>query len=121
VHQAAGVRGVQGAGHLSHDRHRAGQVQAALTPQQGGQVGAVHVPHGDVEQPAGLVGVVDRDDVGVLDAGGDGGLAQEAAAKPSSAARSGRSTLSATLRPRLSCSARYTSPMPPRPMRASMR
>jgi hypothetical protein len=77
VDQAAGVGGVERAGHLGHDGQGPGRGQAALAPQQGRQVHPVDVAHGDVEQPAVLAGLVDRDDAGMVDAGRDPRLAQE--------------------------------------------
>ena len=77
VDQAAGVGGVQRAGHLGHDGQGPGRLQAALPPQQGRQVHPVDIPHGDVEQPAVLAGLEDRDDARMVDAGRDPRLAQE--------------------------------------------
>jgi hypothetical protein len=106
VDQPAGVRGVQRAGHLGHDRQGAGQVQAALPPQQGGQVEPFHVPHGDVELPVDLAGIVDRDHVGVVDAGGDHRLAQEAAAEALVGRQVGAEDLEGDLAAEAECSAR---------------
>jgi hypothetical protein len=77
VDQPTGVGGVQRAGHLGHDSQRQGRFQAAVALQQGGQVHPVDIAHGDVEQPALLAGLVDRDDARVVDAGRDPRLAQE--------------------------------------------
>jgi hypothetical protein len=45
------------------------------------ELGAVDVAHGDVQLAGDLAGVVDRDDVRVVDRGGEAGLAQEALAE----------------------------------------
>ena len=46
-----------------------------------GQVAAPHVAHRDVEQAVVLAGLVDRNDVGVIEGGGEPGLPHESLAK----------------------------------------
>ena len=71
-----GVR--QRLGRLSRDAERLVHGQAVLAPQALAQTLAAHVGHGEPELPAGLAGIVDAEDVGVLQAGGGGDLASEA-------------------------------------------
>jgi hypothetical protein len=79
--QAQRVRGVERGGDLPAGVDRAVGAQAALLAQHGGEVGAVDVLHRQVQQPVDLAGVVDRDDVRVLEGGGDPRLALEALAE----------------------------------------
>src|SRR5664280_1278310 len=66
VDDACGVSGIQGGGDLLDDGKRGfGRKVAALTD-QGSQVGALDVAHGQIEQTVCLARVVDRDDVWVL-------------------------------------------------------
>ncbi len=54
------------------------RLQSRFAAQQPLEIGALHVPHRDVQDAVGLARVVDRDDVRVVEAGGDLGLADEA-------------------------------------------
>ena len=81
VHQAAPVRRVQGVGHLGGDGDRAGGLEHAFAPQERLEVGALDVPHRDEQAPVGLPRLVDRDDVGVVEPGGEARLAQQALAE----------------------------------------
>ena len=78
MHQAAGVRGVEGLGNLVGDVRRAARLDPALLPQHGAQVGPLDEPHRDVEDLGVLVDGVHRDHVRMLDLGGDLRLAFEA-------------------------------------------
>ena len=73
--------GVERRGDLADDPERAPERQPPLLPDQRLQVGAVHEGHRDIEQAVLLAGVVDRDDVRVVERGGKPGLAQEAVAE----------------------------------------
>ena len=74
VDQVVVVGGVERARDLLEHEERATDAQAPLLPQERAQVGPVDVPHRDVEQTVGvaavdLAGVVDRDDVRVVEPG----------------------------------------------------
>ena len=125
VHDAGLVRGGEGGGHLAADpghlrrRERAGR--SAGRPGSGREVlhdeaGAALVVH-DVE---------DRHGVGVVQTGGDAGLAHGAMVRrrPRASGRRGRpgcSRLTATSRLSRSSQARHTCPMPPAPIRSISR
>ena len=83
--------------------------------EQGVQVDAVDEPHGDVEPAVDLADVVDRDDVGVVEACRGAGFAAEPLSKSGSLANWGSSVLIATTRSMVVSWARQTSPIPPRP------
>ena len=76
------VSGVEGFGDLCADGDRAGGLERALLLQQALEIRALDVAHGEVELPVGLAGVVDRDDVGMLERGSEARLDEEALAKP---------------------------------------
>ncbi len=80
VDEAARVGRVERARHLGEDPDRLPRLEPAV-PQPLLEVAALDVAHGDEEQLAGLTGFVDRDDVGVVDRGGELRLAQEALAE----------------------------------------
>jgi hypothetical protein len=63
VHQAAGVRRIQGLGHLRDDVDGPRGRQRTVALQQFGQVDTTHQRHVDVELAVDLAVVVDRDDV----------------------------------------------------------
>ncbi|GAA5020952.1 hypothetical protein GCM10025734_75670 [Kitasatospora paranensis] len=77
VDEFVGVRRVQRRGDLGGDPDGLAQRQRPLAVQQGPQVAAADVAHRDEEQAVGLPGLVDRDDVRVVDGGRDLGLAGE--------------------------------------------
>ncbi len=81
VDDPARVRGVERAGDLGDDVHRAAGVETAGGADERPQVRAVDVAHGDVERALVLARVVDRDHVGVIDRGGEAGLGHEALAE----------------------------------------
>jgi hypothetical protein len=81
VDQPERVGGVERRGDLAARVDRPVGPQAALLAQHGGEVRALDVLHREVEQPVDLAGVVDRDDVRVLERRGDPRLALEALAE----------------------------------------
>ena len=76
--QPGGMGGVQCRRCLRDQGDGAVRFQARLCSQEPLQIGALHVSHRDVEDAVGLARVVDRDDVRMVEAGGDLGLADEA-------------------------------------------
>jgi hypothetical protein len=77
VDQAVGVGVVQGGGHLPHQAHGLIDGKLRLGREPLPERAAPHVGH-DVEQtPAGLAGVVERQDVGMVERRGDPDLADE--------------------------------------------
>ncbi len=83
VDQVVGVGGVERGGHLGEDLVRLADRQRPPVVDEPAHVEAVDVAHGDVEDAVGVgVGLVDRDDVGVLDAGDRPGLQDEALPEP---------------------------------------
>ena len=91
---AVGV--AEGGGHLRGRCRSASSSGSWPSPEPDGP-GATRpdVGHDVVEQPAGLAGVVEREDVGMLQPGGDR-ISRRKRSGPSAAAISGWSTLSAT-------------------------
>ena len=75
--QALGVRGVQRRGRLRDDRDRTRRIQPGVGPQEALQVRSLDVPHRDVQHAVGLARVVDGDDVGMVETGGDARFADE--------------------------------------------
>ena len=65
---------------LGHDAHGSCGIEWAVVREQRLEVRAVDEAHGQVELPVRLAGLVDRDDVRVLDARGAACFAQEAIA-----------------------------------------
>jgi hypothetical protein len=65
VHQAGRVGGVEGARHLTDDRHGLGQARRRLLEDRL-ERDAVDVAHREEEPPGLLTGAVDRDDAGML-------------------------------------------------------
>ena len=82
VDEALRVRGVERVGDLRRDRHGPLRRQRALATQERLEVGPVHVPHRDEEPALGLAGLVDRDDVRVVEARGEPGFLQHPLAEP---------------------------------------
>ena len=70
VHQPAPVRRVQPARHLAQDAHGALRGQPAVALEQELQVAPLHEPHRQVELPAVLARLVDRDHVGMVERSG---------------------------------------------------
>ena len=66
VHQAGGVRGVQRKGHRGDESHGPSRRQRTLPRQHLPQVTTMDEPHRDEQRPAGLAGLVHRDDVRVI-------------------------------------------------------
>ena len=78
--EAGGVGGVEGAGDLGQQVGRQARVERpSLEPIV--EVGALDVAHGQERGALGLTGLVDGDDVGVVDRGRQLRLAQEAGAE----------------------------------------
>ncbi len=94
VHQAAGVRGVEGVGDAGHDPGDAprGQTLGRLGDQVL-QARPLHEAHGDEQPAVVLAGPVDRDDVRVLQARGGERLAHEELAQTRVAGALGRDQL----------------------------
>ena len=81
VHEPARVRGVERGRDLGADRDGALRLEAPLALQQRLELAPLDVAHGDVQLAVDLAGVVDRDDVGMLQRGRQLGLGQEAFAE----------------------------------------
>ena len=93
VDHLARVRGVERARDLLEDRERLVRVVRAALLDQLLEVGALHVAHRDVDEALVVAGVVDRDDVRVVDRGDRLRLADEALAEVGAAAELGRERL----------------------------
>ena len=81
VHEAAGVCGVERRADLGDDPRGAVRREPALGVDQRPQILTLHVAHDDEQQAVDLVGLVDRDDMAVIDRGGHARLALEAGAE----------------------------------------
>ena len=66
--EARRVRRVERGPDLPGDRERARRLEPAFAFEEGPQVGRLDVAHRDVQDAVGLAGVVDRDDVRVIEA-----------------------------------------------------
>src|ERR671934_55536 len=75
------VGGIEGAPERGQEGKGALRLQAPFALEEAPEIDALDVAHGDEEDAARLVGVVDGDDVGVVEGGGDARLAQEALAE----------------------------------------
>ena len=80
VGEAGRVRGVERAAHLLADRGDALERQGAVLDRLG-EVGALDPLHGDVGEAVDLAGGVHGDHIGMVDRGGEVGLALEAGAE----------------------------------------
>ena len=112
------MRGVQRPGDLADTSTASpGSWPRAST---GRQIVPVHEAHVDVEPPADLAVVMDRDHVRRPQPGGHSDSARNRARKSGSASQAGEAP---SARPPLRAvsKARYTSPIPPRPINPSMR
>ena len=89
VHETARVRGVERCGDLRADGDRPGRLERALRSEQRAKVGAVHEPHREIDTAVDVAGVVDRDDVRVLERHHELRLARESLAE-AIVARQGR-------------------------------
>ena len=85
---------------------RARGLERRLLVEQTGEVGAVDVAHRDVELPVGLAGVVDREDVRVIERGRQLALDEEPLAEALVGRQFRREQLQRDLRFSRSCSAR---------------
>jgi hypothetical protein len=81
VHQPALVRGVERGSHALEDRERAQRVDPALLLEHVREVGPRDEPHREVQHSAHLAGVVDRDDVRVVERSRQARLPEEAVAE----------------------------------------
>ena len=81
VNQPCVVGGVQGGGHRRQNRQRAFRVECAVLAQRLGEVAAPHLTHRDLEAPVRLAGLVDRDDIWMIQRCGKTGLADVPLAK----------------------------------------
>ena len=79
MHEPAPVRGVERARDLGEDVERALGRQPALPAQQRSHVAAVDEAHREVQLPVVLAGLIDRDDVRMVQGGGKARLLEEAA------------------------------------------
>ena len=100
---------------------RAGRLERAVSADHRRKVHSVDEAHRDVQHAVRLAGVVHRDHVRVVERAGRPRLAEEPLAELLLAGDLGATTFSATFRPGRMCSARYTTPIPPRPMISSTR
>jgi len=98
MHQSLVMRGVERARRLPNDARRPGWIETTIPLDESLQTRASHVPHGDEQQPVRFARLVDRDDVGMVDARSHLGFANEAGAEPLVAGQSGASTFRATRR-----------------------
>ena len=78
VHEVVGVGRVQRSGHLVEDRQEIGDRQRPLLREHCAEGVPVDIPHDEVELAVGITGGVDRDDVRVVDRGGQLRLLGEA-------------------------------------------
>ena len=79
--EAAGVRGVERVADLRDDAHRSPRIQRPAGAHERAQIRAVDVAHDDEQDALALPGVVDGDDVLVLDRGRRLRLGDEARAE----------------------------------------
>ena len=84
---------VERVGDRAQDAQRPFGLELAFLLDQLSEVLAFDVAHGDVEDPVGFAGVEDRDDVRVVEARCELGLAQEALAEPRVVGELGREQL----------------------------
>ena len=101
VDEPAVVRRVERARDLLQQVERLPEPERPLLLQQRAQVDALDVAHGDVEEAVRLARVVDRDDVRVVERGGDLRLADEALAEGVVAGQRRRHQLERDLPPQL--------------------
>ena len=77
VHEPLGVGGIESASDLPDKLDRAVGLEPSLPLEQALEIDPLDVAHGDVESAPVLAGVVDGDDVGVIDRRGNARLAQK--------------------------------------------
>jgi len=82
VDQACGVGRVEGRGHLRHDGGDTGQFEQRVRPDQRLEVAPIDEAHGQVQQAVRFAGVVDRNDVGMLERSGELRFADEPIPEP---------------------------------------
>ena len=121
VHEADGVRGVERVGDLAEQVERAPRVERAVADQVD-ERRPVDQAHREVQAVVGLAGVVDRDDVRMVERAPARGPRRGSARRGAGPRRvPSAMSLSATTRPDSTSRARKTAPMPPRPSSSSMR
>ena len=81
VHEASRMSGVERLADLGEERDGSRRIERALGLQQGAEICALDVAHGDVEDAPRLPRVVDRDDVWMVDRRSQPRLAMEALAE----------------------------------------
>jgi hypothetical protein len=93
VHEAERVRGGEAGRDLGHDPHGVCGVERPVGADERAEVGALDEAHGQEERPFDLAGLVDRDDVRVVDRGRELRLALEALAEARVVSALGRDQL----------------------------
>jgi hypothetical protein len=78
VHRAVAVGEVKGERPLAGEPHGVWDGELALPAEPIPEALALDVGHGEPQPTAGLAGIVDREDVGLLEAGGEPDLSKEA-------------------------------------------
>jgi len=91
--QPACVGRVERARDLRDDRRRALAAECSVRADDSLQIGALDVPHRDVQGAVDLVGIEDRDDVRVIDRGGELGFTKEPVPEPLAPRELGRQQL----------------------------
>ena len=81
MHAPARVGGVESRADLMDDARRSERLEATLRGDQGPEVGPVDEPHHDEEHAVLVAGLENGNDVGVVDRGGEPGLAPKAFAE----------------------------------------
>ena len=87
------MAGVEGDRHPLQDRERVRRLQSPPLVEQGLEIAALDVTHGEVEEPLCLPGFVDRDHLGLLERGREPRLTQEALPEALVAGELGRDEL----------------------------
>src|SRR3954453_3886395 len=77
VNEAFRVGYAQGSGDLTDNRHRSLDGERSLFFEHAFEIRAVDVPHGDVEHAVDFAGLVDRDDIRVVEGGSVARLPEE--------------------------------------------
>ena len=109
------IGGLEPSGRLDQAIDRPGDLHGPLLPDEPGEVGALDVFHHEEVEPAELVRVQDRDDVGVAEPGGGLRLAAEPGYRRRVSCQRRGSSFKATMRFVPRCCAFSTMPMLPAP------
>ena len=75
MHEPVLVGDIESLGDLREQGERPGRLERLLGVENSAEIGALHVAHGDVQDAVDLAAVVDGQHVGVIDRGGQLGLA----------------------------------------------